>query len=144
MKHSLIRHVVFLLALLTSPWAFAQCGQCKCLREERETNRVVHVVVADRRVENREVCLQGCNDLFGGRLGGANTYSFTELEQKKCQDCGRHWTGWKEVGARVGSPCPKGCERDKEVGSNHRVVGFPSRPQHKHKFQCLGVPDPPG
>jgi hypothetical protein len=51
-------------------------------------------------------------------------------------DCGRHWTGWIDVGGRVGSPCPSGCERGEEVGQSVRMVGFPPRPQVKHKFQC--------
>jgi hypothetical protein len=51
-------------------------------------------------------------------------------------DCGRHWTGWVDVGSRVGSPCPSGCERGQEVGQSLRMVHFPPRPQIKHKFQC--------
>ena len=51
-------------------------------------------------------------------------------------DCGSHWTGWKEVGGAVGSPCPDGCGRGDELGQSYRIVGFPPRPQTQHKFQC--------
>ncbi|EJG0043546.1 hypothetical protein [Vibrio parahaemolyticus] len=51
-------------------------------------------------------------------------------------DCGEHWTGWKEVGAGIGSPCPSGCYRGAELGQSYRSVGFPPRPQVKKKFQC--------
>ncbi len=51
-------------------------------------------------------------------------------------DCGAHWTGWKEVGAGIGSPCPSGCYRGDELGQSYRSVGFPPRPQAKKKFQC--------
>jgi hypothetical protein len=46
------------------------------------------------------------------------------------------WTGWINVGGDVGNPCPPGCERGAELGQSFRAVGFPPRPQVKHKFQC--------
>lgn len=51
-------------------------------------------------------------------------------------DCGTAWTGWVDVGGGVGNPCPGGCTRGAELGQSYRVVGFPPRPQTKHKFQC--------
>lgn len=51
-------------------------------------------------------------------------------------DCGATWTGWVDVGTGVGSPCPSGCTRGAELGQSFRSVGFPPRPQVKHKFQC--------
>ena len=51
-------------------------------------------------------------------------------------DCGTAWTGWVDVGGAVGSPCPTGCSRGAELGQSFRAVGFPPRPQVKHKFQC--------
>lgn len=52
------------------------------------------------------------------------------------KDCGTFWSGWIEVGGGVGSPCPANCTRGEELGQAYRVVGFPPRPQTKHKFQC--------
>ncbi len=52
------------------------------------------------------------------------------------KDCGTSWSGWIEVGGGVGNPCPDGCARGEELGQTYRVVGFPPRPQTKHKFQC--------
>jgi hypothetical protein len=51
-------------------------------------------------------------------------------------DCGTAWTGWVNVGGSVGNPCPSGCARGAELGQSYRAVGFPPRPQVKHKFQC--------
>jgi hypothetical protein len=51
-------------------------------------------------------------------------------------DCGTAWSGWVDVGGGVGNPCPSGCTRGEELGQSYRVVGFPPRPQTKHKFQC--------
>jgi hypothetical protein len=51
-------------------------------------------------------------------------------------DCGEYWTNWIEVGGAVGNPCPEGCERGNETSQAYRLVGFPPRPQTKHKFQC--------
>ena len=51
-------------------------------------------------------------------------------------DCGTAWTGWIDAGRAVGNPCPKGCPRGAELGQSFRAVGFPPRPQIKHKFQC--------
>jgi hypothetical protein len=51
-------------------------------------------------------------------------------------DCGTAWTGWVDVGGSVGNPCPAGCTRGAELGQSYRAVGFPPRPQTKHKFQC--------
>jgi len=51
-------------------------------------------------------------------------------------DCGTAWTGWVNPGAGVGDPCPQSCLRGDELGQTYRVVGFPPRPQTKHKFQC--------
>jgi hypothetical protein len=52
------------------------------------------------------------------------------------QDCGTAWSDWIEVGGAVGNPCPAGCARGDELGQSYRAVGFPPRPQTKHKFQC--------
>jgi len=51
-------------------------------------------------------------------------------------DCGTAWSDWIEMGGGVGSPCPSSCSRGDELGQSYRVVGFPPRPQTKHKFQC--------
>ncbi len=51
-------------------------------------------------------------------------------------DCGTAWTGWVDPGGGVGNPCPASCARGDELGQSYRVVGFPPRPQTKHKFQC--------
>lgn len=51
-------------------------------------------------------------------------------------DCGASWTGWINVGGGVGDPCPSQCTRGNEIGQAYRVVGFPPRPQTRHKFQC--------
>lgn len=52
--------------------------------------------------------------------------------------CGESWTGWYEVGAGVGNPCPNNCPiRGRELGKNYRSVGFPPRPQIQTKFQCI-------
>jgi hypothetical protein len=51
-------------------------------------------------------------------------------------DCGSAWSGWIEIGGAVGNPCPSGCSRGDELGQSYRAVGFPPRPQTKHKFQC--------
>ena len=51
-------------------------------------------------------------------------------------DCGTSWTGWVDPGGGVGNPCPANCARGDELGQSYRVVGFPPRPQTKHKFQC--------
>lgn len=51
-------------------------------------------------------------------------------------DCGSSWTGWVNPGAGVGDPCPQSCSRGDELGQSYRLVGFPPRPQTKHKFQC--------
>lgn len=51
-------------------------------------------------------------------------------------DCGIAWSGWIDVGGGVGNPCPNACSRGEELGQSYRVVGFPPRPQTKHKFQC--------
>jgi hypothetical protein len=62
----------------------------------------------------------------------------TKIEFREAEDCGRHWSGWKEIGQAVGSPCPKGCVRDQNpIAQDFRFVGFPPRPQHKDKFQCF-------
>jgi hypothetical protein len=62
-------------------------------------------------------------------------------------DCGRFWTGWKNIGDATGSPCPPGCKRlDEHLGVDLRSVGvLPPRPQAKYKFQCVGTPtaEPP-
>jgi hypothetical protein len=97
------------------------------------------VVVAERRTDSEAKCIAGCADVFGGHLGGANGYSYSLLDPATCRDCGRFWTGWKEVGEAVGNPCPRGCARGEEVGDDYRSVGLPPRPQHKHKFQCYGI-----
>jgi hypothetical protein len=55
-------------------------------------------------------------------------------------DCGTAWTGWVNAGGGVGNPCPAGCERGAELGQSYRAVGFPPRPQAKHKFQCWRNP----
>jgi len=52
------------------------------------------------------------------------------------QDCGTAWSEWIDVGKDVGNPCPAGCNRGNELGKSIRMVGFPPRPQAKHKFQC--------
>lgn len=52
------------------------------------------------------------------------------------QECGDTWSGWINIGKGVGNPCPAGCERGEELGKSIRMVGFPPRPQAKHKFQC--------
>jgi hypothetical protein len=52
------------------------------------------------------------------------------------KDCGTAWTGWVDVGGSVGNPCPSACTRGAELGQSLRAVGFPPRPQVKHKFQC--------
>lgn len=51
-------------------------------------------------------------------------------------DCGTAWSGWVDAGGAVGNPCPSGCTRGAELGQSYRAVGFPPRPQTKHKFQC--------
>jgi len=52
------------------------------------------------------------------------------------QDCGHSWTGWKNIGEAIGSPCPIGCVRGEELGTSIRHVGVPPRPQTKYKYQC--------
>jgi hypothetical protein len=52
------------------------------------------------------------------------------------KDYGIAWTAWIDVGGGVGDPCPGSCTRGAELGQSYRVVGFPPRPQTKHKFQC--------
>ena len=52
------------------------------------------------------------------------------------QDCGTAWSDWIKVGKGVGNPCPMNCNRGNELGKSIRMVGFPPRPQVKHKFQC--------
>ena len=52
------------------------------------------------------------------------------------EDCGTAWSGWTDVGVGVGNPCRSACTRGTELGQSYRVVGFPPRPQTKHKFQC--------
>jgi len=56
------------------------------------------------------------------------------------RDCGAAWTGWVEPGGGVGNPCPAGCDRGDELGQSYRAVGFPPRPQTRHKFQCWRHP----
>jgi hypothetical protein len=51
-------------------------------------------------------------------------------------DCGTVWTGWVKPAGGVGDPCPSGCVRGAELGQSYRMVGFPPKPQTKHKFQC--------
>jgi hypothetical protein len=51
-------------------------------------------------------------------------------------DCGAAWSDWIEIGGGVGNPCPSNCSRGDELGQSYRAVGFPPRPQTKHKFQC--------
>jgi hypothetical protein len=51
-------------------------------------------------------------------------------------DCGTEWSGWIEISGPVGNPCHGGCARGDELGQSYRAVGFPPRPQTKHKFQC--------
>lgn len=53
------------------------------------------------------------------------------------KECGIAWSDWIDIGKDVGNPCPAGCERENELGKSIRMVGFPPRPQEKHKFQCL-------
>lgn len=138
-----IRTVLVSLILASlSISALAECALCQCVRRQPGQNRMEEVVMTERRVDTEAKCVQGCADLFGGYFGGANGYRYTPLDEKQCQDCGRHWTGWREIGAAVGSPCPRGCDRAEEVGQDYRLVGLFPRPQHKHKFQCYGEPAP--
>ena len=57
---------------------------------------------------------------------------------KKIVHCYDRWTGWYGSGGGVGNPCPADCPiRGRELGKDHRSVGFPPRLQDKTKFQCL-------
>jgi hypothetical protein len=51
-------------------------------------------------------------------------------------DCGTAWSAWTDAGGGVDDPCPTSCSRGEELGLSYRRVGFPPRPQTKHKFQC--------
>lgn len=138
LKKSLLGIALFLL--FTEAYA---CGNCQCIREQIGENRVERIVLAERLVEQEAQCVQGCKDIFGGTLGGANSYDYQPRNASECTDCGQHWSDWVEVGGGVGNPCPAGCTRQEEVGQDHRLVGLTPRPQTKHKFQCRGIQTPP-
>lgn len=52
------------------------------------------------------------------------------------QNCGTAWSDWVDITKVVDNPCPETCKRGDELGKSIRMVGFPPRPQAKHKFEC--------
>jgi hypothetical protein len=133
-------------ALLLSTAADAQCYLCRCL--QRASDGQLVVTSDDGRVKSGRECAAGC---FGAGVGYCSDgpgicdfsvnykYDLRTLGENQCDDCGRRWTGWRDIGSAGQNPCPEGCERGHSVGKDYRSVGLIPRPQEKDKFQCWGI-----
>src|SRR5262245_6888177 len=147
---------VALIAAVSIGVAHAECYKCECLSRNSDGSPKV---TATKRVQFEAACSQGCG-LNGVTCNISQGYCYPSIPDRgyslttlppgsKCEDCGKHWTRWRDVGSPGLNPCPQGCEREPGAGSwegaRYRTVGrmtpfgYHLVPQEKNKFACFGT-----